>query len=91
MVTTQCGVPRKCFRILLTWDHRNDFTDELDVQHARHESCADARDLVGPRLAARQHGRLGRLDGHDLSEEESGKGGGGAAVGHTSPFTQQRP
>jgi hypothetical protein len=46
--------------------HLDDLIDELGVQYTGNEAGADALDLVGAGLAARQHRRLGGLDGHNL-------------------------
>src|SRR5213083_2398096 len=43
-------------------DH-DDPVDDTPVQDAGHEGCSDPLDRVGPRPAAREHGRIRRLDG----------------------------
>jgi hypothetical protein len=47
--------------------HLDDLIDEPCVQHPRHEPRADALDLVGAGLAARQDRGLGGLDGDELA------------------------
>ena len=44
----------------------DDVVDDAAVQVARHETCADALDLVGPRVAAADHRALCGLHRYDL-------------------------
>src|SRR5688572_2918816 len=44
----------------------HDLVVDVAVEYVRHEIGPDALDLVRPRLAGGQEGRLRRFDGHDL-------------------------